>query len=216
MRHDLVEEIKPRLRGWLHTGIVPIALVAGVVLVAAAPEGRARWSAVIFALTSLLLFTTSAVYHRGRWSKRRLAVLKRLDHSNIYLIIAGSYTPFALLALDPPASTILLAVVWSGAIAGVLFRLFWLDAPRWLYTGLYISIGWAAIFVSPLLVGGAGVVASALVLIGGVLYTLGAVVYGLQRPDPWPAWFGFHEVFHAFTVAAWAVHYVAVSLVVFD
>jgi hemolysin III len=139
-----------------------------------------------------------------------------LDHSNIYLIIAGSYTPFALLALDPPASTILLAVVWSGAIAGVLFRLFWLDAPRWLYTGLYISIGWAAIFVSPLLVGGAGVVASALVLIGGVLYTLGAVVYGLQRPDPWPAWFGFHEVFHAFTVAAWAVHYVAVSLVVFD
>ncbi|MBA3290696.1 MAG: hemolysin III family protein [Actinobacteria bacterium] len=216
MKHDLVEEIKPRLRGWLHTGIVPIALVAGVVLVAAAPEGRARWSAVIFALTSLLLFTTSAVYHRGRWSKRSLAVLKRLDHLNIYLIIAGSYTPFALLALDPPASTILLAVVWSGAIAGVLFRLFWLDAPRWLYTGLYISIGWAAIFVSPLLVGGAGVVASALVLIGGVLYTLGAVVYGLQRPDPWPAWFGFHEVFHAFTVAAWAVHYVAVSFVVFD
>lgn len=216
MTDDLVEVVKPRLRGWLHTGIVPIALVAGVVLVGAAPEGRARWSALVFVLTSVLLFTTSAVYHRGRWSKRSLAVLKRLDHSNIYLIIAGSYTPFAVLALDPPVSTILLAVVWSGALAGVLFRLFWLDAPRWLYTGLYIGIGWAAIFVSPLLVGGAGVVASLLVLVGGVLYTGGAVVYGLQRPDPWPAWFGFHEVFHAFTVAAWAVHYVAVSLVVFD
>jgi hemolysin III len=214
--HELVELAKPRLRGWLHSGIAPVALVAGIVLVVAAPASGARWAAAVFAFTSFMLFGTSAAYHRGTWSPRALAMWKRLDHANIYLVIAGSYTPFAVLAFEPPVSTIVLTVVWSGAIAGVAFRFLWLDAPRWLYTSLYIAIGWMAIFVMPQLIEGAGVAAAVLVLIGGLFYTLGAVVYATRRPDPSPRWFGFHEVFHSFTVAAWICHYVAVSLVVYD
>ncbi|MGH2790444.1 MAG: PAQR family membrane homeostasis protein TrhA [Actinomycetota bacterium] len=213
--HELVELAKPRLRGWLHSGIAPVALIAGIVLVVLAPGTDARWSAAVFALTSLMLFGTSAAYHRGTWSPRALAVWKRLDHANIYLVIAGSYTPFAVLALEPPVSTIVLTVVWSGAVAGVAFRFLWVDAPRWLYTGLYIAIGWMAIFVMPQIVEGAGIPAAILVLIGGFLYTLGAVVYARRWPDPSPRWFGFHEVFHSFTVAAWICHYIAVSLVVY-
>jgi len=213
--HELVELAKPRLRGWLHAGIAPVALIAGIVLVVLAPGSDARWSAAVFALTSLMLFGTSAAYHRGTWSPRALAVWKRLDHANIYLVIAGSYTPFAVLALEPPVSTIVLTVVWSGAVAGVAFRSLWFDAPRWLYTGLYIAIGWMAIFVMPQIVEGAGVPAAILVLIGGLLYTMGAVVYARRWPDPSPRWFGFHEVFHSFTVAAWICHYIAVSLVVY-
>ena len=213
--HELVELAKPRLRGWLHSGIAPVALVAGIVLVVLAPASDARWAAAVFAFTSLMLFGTSAAYHRGTWSPRSLAIWKRLDHANIYLVIAGSYTPFAMLALEPPTSGLVLTVVWSGAVAGVAFRFLWLDAPRWLYTGLYIAIGWMAIFVMPQLIDGAGITAAVLVLIGGLLYTLGAVVYATRRPDPSPRWFGFHEVFHSFTVAAWICHYVAVSLVVY-
>ncbi|MGH2826868.1 MAG: PAQR family membrane homeostasis protein TrhA [Actinomycetota bacterium] len=213
--HELVELAKPRLRGWLHSGIAPVALVAGILLVVLAPDSGARWSAGVFALTSSMLFVTSAAYHRGTWSPRALAAFKRLDHANIYLVIAGSYTPFAVLALEPPVSTIVLTVVWSGSVAGVAFRLLWFDAPRWLYTGLYLAVGWMAIFVMPQLVAGAGVPAALLVLVGGLLYTLGAVVYARRRPDPSPRWFGFHEVFHSFTIAAWICHYIAVSMVVY-
>lgn len=213
--HELVELAKPRLRGWLHSGIAPVALVAGILLVVLAPGSGARWSAGVFALTSSMLFGTSAAYHRGTWSPRALAAWKRLDHANIYLVIAGSYTPFAVLSLEPPVSTIVLTVVWSGSVAGVAFGFLWFDAPRWLYTGLYLAIGWMAIFVMPQLVAGAGVPAASLVLIGGLLYTLGAVVYARRRPDPSPRWFGFHEVFHSFTVAAWICHYIAVSMVVY-
>lgn len=214
VKDELIAVAKPRLRGWLHTGILPVSLVAGIVLIVLAPAA-ARWPASVFAVASVLLFATSAAYHRGRWSPRALSVLKRLDHANIYLIIAGSYTPFAVLALDEPVSTVILSVVWGGAAAGVAFRLWWLDAPRWLYTGLYVLVGWVAIFVAPQLIDGAGIGAAILVFIGGVLYTLGGAVYAARWPDPAPRWFGFHEVFHAFTVAAWIVHYVAVSLVVY-
>jgi hemolysin III len=213
--HELVELAKPRLRGWLHSGIAPVAVVAGILLVVLAPGSGARWSAGVFALTSSMLFGTSAAYHRGTWSPRALAAWKRLDHANIYLVIAGSYTPFAVLSLEPPVSTIVLTVAWSGSVAGVAFRFLWFDAPRWLYTGLYLAIGWMAIFVMPQLVAGAGVPAASLVLIGGLFYTLGAVVYARRRPDPSPRWFGFHEVFHSFTIAAWICHYIAVSMVVY-
>jgi hemolysin III len=213
--HELVELAKPRLRGWLHSGIAPVAVVAGILLVVLAPGSGARWSAGVFALTSSMLFGTSAAYHRGTWSPRALAAWKRLDHANIYLVIAGSYTPFAVLSLEPPVSTIVLTVVWSGSVAGVAFRFLWFDASRWLYTGLYLAIGWMAIFVMPQLVAGAGVPAASLVLIGGLFYTLGAVVYARRRPDPSPRWFGFHEVFHSFTIAAWICHYIAVSMVVY-
>ncbi|WP_030911948.1 PAQR family membrane homeostasis protein TrhA [Streptosporangium amethystogenes] len=211
----LAESVKPRLRGWLHAGALPVALVAGFVLVALGPTPQARIAAAVYAITSGLLFGISATYHRGVLSPRTEAVLHRLDHANIYLIIAGTYTPFALLALDAPADAVVLGVIWTGAIAGVLFRVLWVNAPRWLSTALYIGLGWTAVFVLPQLVRGAGVVAVALVFLGGVLYTAGGVVYAMKRPDPSPRWFGFHEVFHAFTVAAYLVQYVAVSLVVY-
>ncbi|MGV9776311.1 PAQR family membrane homeostasis protein TrhA [Streptosporangium sp. NPDC003464] len=214
-RLTLPESIKPRLRGWLHAGALPVALIAGFVLVALGPTLQARLAAAIYAITSGLLFGISATYHRGALSPRLGEVLRRLDHANIYLIIAGTYTPFAMLALDGPARAAVLGVIWTGAVAGVLFRVLWTGAPRWLSTALYIGLGWTAVFVLPQLVAGAGVAAVVLVFVGGLLYTVGGVVYGLRRPDPSPRWFGFHEVFHALTVAAYLVQYVAVSLVVY-
>lgn len=207
--------VKPRLRGWLHAGALPVALVAGLTLVALGPTLQARLAAAVYAITSGLLFGVSATYHRGTLGPRLAEVLRRFDHANIYLIIAGTYTPFALLALDGAARAVVLGVTWGGALAGVLFRVLWMGAPRWLYTLLYLALGWTAIFVMPQLLAGAGVVAVALVAVGGVLYSAGAVVYGLRRPDPSPRWFGYHEVFHALTLAAYLVQYIAVSIVVY-
>ena len=212
---DLVAAVKPRLRGWLHAGIFPLALAAGIVLSVLAPDGAPKVGAIVFTVTAALLFGTSAVYHRGHWSARTTGILKRLDHSNIFLIIAGSYTPFALSLLPPEQARTLLLIVWGGALGGVLFRVFWVGAPRWLYTPIYVALGWVAVFYfGPLLhFGGPAVVI--LMAVGGVLYTLGAVVYGTKRPNPSPRWFGFHEIFHAFTVLAFVAHYVAVSLAVY-
>jgi hemolysin III len=203
------------MRGWLHAGALPATLIAGFVLVALGPTLQARVASAVYAITSGLLFGVSATYHRGTLSPRLAEVLRRFDHANIYLVIAGTYTPFALLALDGLARILVLSVIWTGAIAGVLFRVLWLRAPRWLYTALYIGLGWTAVLVMPQLFAGAGIAATVLVLVGGLLYSAGAVVYGLRRPDPSPRWFGFHEVFHAFTLAAYLVQYVAVSLVVY-
>ena len=207
----------PRLRGWLHAGALPVTMVAGLLLVALGPTLQARLAAVVYAVTSCLLFGVSALYHRARQASPRLAgVLRRLDHANIYLIIAGTYTPLALLALDGVIRVVVLSVIWAGACAGVVFRSLWMGAPRWLYTALYIVLGWVAVLVTPQLLHGAGVAAVLLVIVGGVLYSLGGLVYGLRRPDPSPRWFGFHEVFHAFTVAAYMAQYAAVSLVVYS
>ena len=212
---EVVAAVKPRLRGWLHAGTFPVALVAGLVLCLLAPSGRGRLGAVIFTVTAGLLFGTSAVYHRGTWSARVTGILKRLDHSNIFLIIAGTYTPFALTLLPFDQARSLLLVVWLGAIGGVLFRVFWVSAPRWLYTPIYVALGWVAVFYfGPLLDHGGPAIVS-LIAAGGLLYTLGAVVYATKRPDPSPRWFGFHEIFHALTVAAFVTHYVAVSLAVY-
>ena len=212
---DLVAAVKPRLRGWLHAGTFPLALAAGIVLSVLAPAGAPRVGAVVFTVTAALLFGTSAVYHRGHWSGRVAGVLKRLDHANIFLIIAGTYTPFALSLLPPDQARTLLLIVWSGAVGGVLFRVLWVGAPLWLYTPIYVALGWVAVFYfGPLLhFGGPAVVT--LITVGGVLYTLGAVVYGTRRPDPFPRWFGFHEIFLAFTVLAFVAHYVAASLAVY-
>ncbi|MFG1945233.1 hemolysin III family protein [Nonomuraea sp. NPDC048826] len=208
--------IKPVLRGWLHAGALPVTLVAGILLVALGPTLQARLASAIYAITSGLLFGISATYHRGTLGPRLAEWLRRFDHANIYLIIAGTYTPFALLALDGPAQAAVLGVTWGGALAGVLFRVLWMGAPRWLYTVLYLALGWTAIFVMPQLLEGAGVAAVVLVAVGGVFYSAGAVVYGLRRPDPSPRWFGYHEVFHAFTLAAYLVQYIAVSIVVYS
>ncbi|HEY9524473.1 MAG TPA: hemolysin III family protein [Thermopolyspora sp.] len=207
---------RPRLRGWLHAGALPATLIAGFVLVACGPTLQARLAAAVYAVTSALLFGVSATYHRGRLSPRLAEALRRMDHANIYLVIAGTYTPFALLALSGAARVAVLVVVWAGAAGGVLFRVAWLRAPRWLYTTLYIALGWTAAFVLPQLMRGAGLPAVILVITGGVLYSVGGVVYGLRRPDPSPRWFGYHEVFHAFTLGAYALQYIAVSLVVYS
>ena len=212
---DVVASVKPKLRGWLHTGTFPLVVAAGIVLVALAPDRAARVSSAIFMVSAALLFGTSALYHRGTWSPRTNVLLKRFDHSNIFLIIAGSYTPFAALLLPPDRARTLLWIVWSGAIAGVLFRVFWVHAPRWLYTPVYIALGWVAVIYLPDFYRSGGAALLTLIIVGGGLYTAGAVIYGLKRPDPSPRWFGFHEIFHACTVAAFTVHYIAVSLAVY-
>jgi hemolysin III len=210
-----VAAIKPKLRGWIHLGTFPVVVVAGIVLVALSPGGTPRVATAVFAVSAALLFGTSALYHRGNWSPRWSGVLKRLDHSNIFLIIAGTYTPFAVTLLPSGQERALLLIVWVGAIAGVAFRVFWVGAPRWLYTPVYVALGWVALFYLPSFLhrGGPGVLA--LIAAGGVLYTAGALVYATKRPNPSPRWFGFHELFHVFTVAAFVVHYVAVSMSVY-
>ncbi len=213
--HEVAATIKPKLRGWLHLGMAPLALVASIVLIVLAPTALGRISSVVFGFSAVMLFATSATYHRGHWKPETSRLLKRLDHANIFLIIAGSYTPLALMLLPPDSARTLLILVWSGAIAGILFRVFWIGAPRWLYTPVYVALGWvAAFYIVPFYqAGGAAVVA--LIAAGGLLYTLGAVVYGLKWPNPSPRWFAFHEIFHAFTIAAFTAHYIAVSLAVY-
>lgn len=203
--------VKPKLRGWLHAGMTPVALVAGIVLVLLASTTEGKVSAAVFAGTAVLLFGTSAVYHRGTWSPRVGAFLRRWDHSNIFLIIAGSYTPFALMLPSDQARR-MLVIVWSGALLGVAFRIFWTGAPRWLYVPAYLMLGWVAVFYFGPLVQHAGGGVMAWVVVGGVLYSLGAIVYGTKRPNISPRWFGFHEVFHALTVLAFTAHFVAASL----
>ncbi|WUD70421.1 hemolysin III family protein [Streptomyces sp. NBC_00510] len=206
--------LKPRMRGWLHAGVFPLALVGGIVLVAVSRSAAAVAACSVYALSACLLFGTSAVYHRGTWGPRGEAVLRRLDHANIFLIIAGTYTPLAVLLLPAAQQLVLLAVVWAGALAGIAFRMLWIGAPRWLYTPCYLVLGWVAVFYLPDFARTGGSAVVVLVIAGGLLYTAGAVVYGLKRPDPSPAWFGFHEVFHAFTIAAFTAHYTAIVLAV--
>jgi len=209
------EEVKPKLRGWLHAATTPLALAAGIVLIALSPTVTTRVGSAVFASTALMLFTVSAIYHRGTWSPRTWAFLRRFDHSNIFLLIAGSYTPFTLILLDGSARIWLLAIVWTGALLGVAFRIFWTDAPRWVYTPIYMALGWVAIFyANDFATAGPAVIT--LIAVGGALYTIGGLVYGLKKPDPFPMWFGFHEVFHTLTIAAFICHYVAASIATYQ
>jgi hemolysin III len=203
---------RPKLRGLLHGAAFPPALMAGIVLVSLAGSGRARAACAVYAASAALLFGVSALYHRWRRGDRVRRVLRRLDHANIFLIIAGSYTPFAVLLLHGRLAITVLAVVWAGALAGIVLRTTWPTAPRWVHVPVYLALGWVAAFVTPQLHRGGGTAVLVLVAVGGGLYTLGAAVYAFRRPDPWPRWFGFHEVFHALTVAAYVVHYVAISM----
>ncbi len=210
------EGVKPKLRGWLHAGAVPVALAGGIVLVALSRGAGKLVASSVYALTTVLLFSVSAVYHRGRWSERTHGVLKRLDHANIFLIIAGSYTPFAVLLLGGGQRTALLLIVWIGALLGVGFRVLWVGAPRWLYVPAYVLLGWVAVAYLPAFTRAGGVAMLVLVAVGGVLYTIGGIVYGTRKPDPYPTWFGYHEVFHTLTLLAYVCQYVAVSLVVYS
>jgi hemolysin III len=206
--------VRPKLRGWLHLGAVPLSVVLGVIALVLAPAGAPRWSVAVYLVTTVLLFGVSAAYHRRVWGDRWEGVLKRIDHSNIYLFIAGSYTPFAVILLPGTTGDVLLAIVWGVAALGVVFRVLWVGAPRWLYVSTYMALGWVAVGYLPALWRAGGSAVLILIATGGALYTVGAVVYALRRPNPFPRWFGFHEIFHAFTIAAYLVQYVAVILVV--
>lgn len=209
---DAAVELKPSWRGWIHAATFPIAVAAGIVLIALAQGAPAKWACAVFMASSLLLFGNSALYHRFNWSPMTKAVLKRIDHANILLLIAGTYTPLAVLALDTPQTILLLSLVWGGALLGILFRVFWIDAPRWLYVALYLVLGWAAMmYIVDLFAANAAMMI--LVIIGGVLYTAGAVVYAIKRPNPWPGHFGFHEIFHVCTVLAFLCHWTACLLI---
>jgi hemolysin III len=212
---DTVQKIiKPKLRGWLHAGTFPLAVTLGAVLVLISPDAKSRVATGIFAVTAALLFGVSALYHRGDWSERATRLLKRLDHANIFLIIAGTYTPFSVLLLPPGRARTLLWIVWTGALLGVAFRVLWVGAPRWLYVPVYIALGWVAVVFLPDFWRQGGAAVLTLIVVGGVMYTAGAVIYGLKKPNPSPRWFGFHELFHAFTVAAFLAHVAGISIAV--
>lgn len=206
---------KPRLRGVSHKWAFYVACVIGVALVIAAPAGQPRLAAGIYALSVAALFGTSALYHRITWESLRARVwMRRLDHSMIFFLIAGTYTPFALLVLEGPLATVILIVVWAGALAGILLKLLWISAPKPLVATAYVLLGWVAVAAFPDLLDGLGVTGAALVAGGGVLYTVGAVVYALGRPDPAPTVFGYHEVFHLLVIAAAALQYAVVAFYV--
>jgi hemolysin III len=201
------------MRGWLHAYAFGVAAIAGVVLCALAatrPGPGPIISCVIYSITVCLLFGTSALYHRRVWSPRMYPIMRRLDHSMIFVFIAGTYTPFAVLLLSRGAATTILSIVWGGALAGVALKLVWPNAPRWVSAPLYIALGWVAVAVLPGIYSGGGVTALVLLIAGGLFYTVGAVFYALRKPNPWPQVFGHHEFFHACTLVAALCHHIAV------
>jgi hemolysin III len=202
-------EKKPSWRGWIHTGVLPIVVAGGIILIVLAHGAIPKVAASIFFASSFLLFGNSALYHRFNWRPKVKITLKRIDHANIFLLIAGSYTPMAMLALPAEKGLVLLVAVWIGAVLGISFRIFWINAPRWLYVPLYVLLSWAAMFYVVDFFS-FNAVAMSLILIGGLCYTAGAVVYGIKKPNPFPGHFGFHEIFHALTVIAFICHWVAV------
>jgi hemolysin III len=212
LAHNL--DLKPKLRGWLHFGAGPLALVLGLGLLVFVPDQSLRLAVACYVATTVLLFSVSAAYHLGAGGPRTQDFLQRLDHANIYLFIAGSYTPFGAALPDPATGRLILALVWSIALAGLIVRVFWRSAPRWLSVASYVGLGWVAVFFLPSLWEAFGSSVVLLLMLGGVLYSVGGLVYARKRPNPAPDWFGFHEVFHALTISAFAVHFVAIVGVV--
>ncbi len=202
---------RPRFRGVVHQWSFFVAVVAGAALVALAPGGRATAAAAVYAFALAGLLGTSALYHRVTWKPRVRVWMRRLDHAMIFVLIAGTYTPFAALVLDDPLREVVLAGVWSGAAAGIVFTLLWVDAPKWLAAATYVALGWCSIVAVPQITDRAGVGALVLLMVGGVAYTAGAIVYARRRPDPRPASFGYHEIFHVLVVIAAAAHFTAVA-----
>ena len=209
---------KPRARGWIHLCSAVTATMGGLALVAVAgiaSSQKAILATLIYTVTIVAMFSISAIYHRKHWHNPvALKWMKRFDHSAIFVFIAGSYTPFALLAMPPPTGAEVLTIVWTGAVAGVALKMWWPSAPRWVGVPLYLLLGWVAICFAGSLLDGGGPIVVGLLVLGGVLYNVGAILYGLRWPNPWPHTFGYHEVFHAFTAAAAVSHYVAVWFVV--
>lgn len=209
---------KPRMRGWLHTYAFFVAIVCGIVLssIAATRPGWAPLvSTLIYSLTVCGLFGTSALYHRRVWSERGYQIMRRMDHSMIFVFIAGTYTPFCVLLLDTRHATIMLSLVWGGALAGVAVKLIWPHAPRWVSAPLYLALGWVAVTMLPQILHSGGVTALVLLIVGGAVYSVGAVFYALRRPNPWPTVFGHHEFFHACTLVAAICHHIAIYFALF-
>ncbi len=209
---DQTKDIKPTWRGWIHAGVLPIVIAAGIVLIVLADGVAAKVTGAVFYASSILLFGNSALYHRFNWKPKTKLALKRIDHANIFLLIAGSYTPITWLALEREKAILLLAIIWGTAILGIGFRIFWITAPRWLYVPIYVGMGWGAMaFIADFM--NANAVMMILILVGGLCYTVGAVVYGLKKPNPFPGKFGFHEIFHTFTVLAFMCHWTGILLI---
>ncbi|MEU7617064.1 hemolysin III family protein [Micromonospora rifamycinica] len=204
---------KPRMRGWLHTYAFFVALVCGIVLCAVAAT-RPGWSplvsCLIYSVTVCGLFGTSALYHRRVWSERGYQIMRRMDHSMIFVFIAGTYTPLCVLLLDRPTAILMLGVVWGGALAGVAVKLIWPHAPRWVSAPLYLALGWVSVAILPQILREGGVTVLVLLAAGGAIYSIGAVCYALRRPNPWPTVFGHHEFFHACTLVAALCHHIAI------
>ena len=206
---------KPMMRGWLHLGFAPVALIVGVVLTAYAPTLLGRVGCGVYTLTAVQLFATSAAYHRGNWSPPILATFRRIDHSNIFVFIAGTYTPLSLVMLEGNTRIAVLVLIWIIALLGIAFRVLWLGAPRWLYTFLYVAMGLAAVGWFPQFWDAGGPAIVLLIVTGGLIYILGAVAYATKRPALSLKWFGFHEVFHTATILAAICHLIAIGLAVF-
>ncbi|KAA2263231.1 hemolysin III family protein [Solihabitans fulvus] len=207
-------DLRPRLRGWLHFWSFIVSVATGAALIALAAStvsARAALATSVYGATVVGLFGVSALYHRRAWTSAKARTwMKRLDHSMIFVFIAGTYTPFALLAMPPDTGRVVLIAVWIGALGGVTLKLAWPHAPRWVGVPFYIALGWVAVFVFPELLHHAGVAALVLLIAGGLLYTVGAVFYATRWPNHWPKVFGYHEFFHAATVLAAICHYVAI------
>lgn len=206
--------VKPKLRGMLHLINTPLALLGGLILMVLADDLVMRIGCAVWTLTAIVLFGHSAFYHRGSWTAKVEKLLRRIDHSNIAIFIAGTYTPLALSMLEGTSRIVILALIWGCAAADVTFRTLWLGAPRWLYVALYLVMGWVSIFWLPAFWTAGGPAIVLLLIAGGLCYSAGAVIYALKRPNPSPVWFGFHELFHAGTVAGAICHWVAILLAV--
>lgn len=205
----------PKLRGWFHLGATPVVIVASLVLFILSKESF-KFAVAIYSITAILLFSVSAIYHRVPWSPSKKKIWRRFDHANINLLIAGSYTPFAVSLLEGRDRTILLSVVWIGAALGVIMRVFWLGAPRWLYVANYLLLGWVAVAYMPQLYRAGGLWVLLPIVIGGLFYSVGAIFYALKRPGRAAKYFGFHELFHIFVLAAWISQYIAISVAIYS
>ncbi len=205
----------PKLRGWFHLAATPVVIIASLVLFILSKESF-KFAVAIYSITAILLFSVSAIYHRVQWSPAKKKVWRRFDHANINLLIAGSYTPFAVALLKGHDRTILLTVVWIGAAIGVAMRIFWLGAPRWLYVANYLILGWVAVAYLPQLYREGGLWVLLPVIIGGLFYSVGAIFYALKRPGRDAKYFGFHELFHIFVLAAWVSQYIAISVAIYS
>lgn len=204
----------PKLRGWFHLGAAPVVFIASLVLFILS-KGSLKFAVALYSITAITLFSVSAIYHRVPWSPSKKKFWRRWDHANINLLIAGSYTPYAVTLLNRHDAILMLSIVWAGALVGVALRIFWLGAPRWLYVANYLLLGWVAVIYTPQMYRSGGLAILLPILIGGLFYSVGAIFYALKKPGRYAQYFGFHELFHIFVIAAWISQYIGVSIAIY-